>query len=97
MNPRTHTPGHPPAPPPASQAPGTGRRQPSRDHLDDHYLRAARTSIVLTCDDAGPGSILSEIAGVFHFITDEQDPATPVAWLRDQLPAGSHLVLSHAT
>jgi hypothetical protein len=37
------------------------------------------------------------LVAVLHFIPDEQDPATAVAWLRDQLPAGSYLVISHAT
>ena len=37
------------------------------------------------------------LAAVLHFLPDEQNPAVPVAWLRDQLPVGSYLVISHAT
>jgi S-adenosyl methyltransferase len=37
------------------------------------------------------------LVAVLHFIPDEEDPATAVAWLRDQLPFGSYLVISHAT
>lgn len=37
------------------------------------------------------------LVAVLHFIKDEEDPAGIVATLRDALPAGSFLVLSHAT
>ncbi|MFC4034664.1 SAM-dependent methyltransferase [Streptomyces polygonati] len=37
------------------------------------------------------------LVAVLHFIKDEENPAGIVAELRDALPAGSHLVLSHAT
>ncbi|MDO0929063.1 SAM-dependent methyltransferase [Streptomyces sp. TG1A-8] len=37
------------------------------------------------------------LIAVLHFLTDEEDPARVVATLRDALPAGSFLVLSHAT
>lgn len=37
------------------------------------------------------------LVAVLHFITDAEDPATIVATLRDALPDGSYLVLSHAT
>ncbi len=37
------------------------------------------------------------LVAVLHFIPDEQDPATLVAWLRDELPPGSYLVITHAT
>ncbi|WNI18691.1 SAM-dependent methyltransferase [Actinacidiphila sp. ITFR-21] len=37
------------------------------------------------------------LVAVLHFITDEEDPAGLVAELRDALPAGSYLVLSHGT
>jgi S-adenosyl methyltransferase len=37
------------------------------------------------------------LVAVLHFIPDDQDPATLVAWLRDELPAGSYLVITHAT
>jgi hypothetical protein len=37
------------------------------------------------------------LAGVLHFIPDVDDPAGIVAVLRDALPVGSYLVISHAT
>jgi len=37
------------------------------------------------------------LVAVLHFIRDEEDPAGIVATLRDALPEGSHLVISHAT
>ncbi|QZY19117.1 SAM-dependent methyltransferase [Streptomyces decoyicus] len=37
------------------------------------------------------------LVAVLHFIRDDEDPAGIVAALADALPAGSHLVLSHAT
>jgi hypothetical protein len=37
------------------------------------------------------------LLAVLHFVGDEEDPAGLVAAYRDALPAGSHLVLSHAT
>lgn len=37
------------------------------------------------------------LVAVLHFVTDEEDPGAIVATLLDALPAGSHLVLSHAT
>lgn len=37
------------------------------------------------------------LVAILHFITDEEEPERIVATLRDALPAGSFLVLSHAT
>ncbi|MFC9244821.1 SAM-dependent methyltransferase [Streptomyces sp. NPDC057136] len=37
------------------------------------------------------------LVAVLHFVTDEEDPAGIVRVLRDALPAGSALVLSHAS
>ncbi|MFE6775558.1 SAM-dependent methyltransferase [Streptomyces sp. NPDC057702] len=37
------------------------------------------------------------LLAVLHFVRDEEDPAALVATLRDALPAGSFLVLSHGT
>ncbi|NJP44303.1 SAM-dependent methyltransferase [Actinacidiphila epipremni] len=37
------------------------------------------------------------LVSVLHFVGDADDPAGIVAVLRDALPAGSHLVLSHGT
>ena len=37
------------------------------------------------------------LIAVAHFLTDREDPARIVATLRDNLPAGSYLALSHGT
>jgi SAM-dependent methyltransferase len=37
------------------------------------------------------------LVSVLHFVSDAEDPAGIVAVLRDALPTGSHLVLSHGT
>ena len=37
------------------------------------------------------------LVAILHFIKDEEDPAAIVASLRDALPNGSYLVLSHGT
>ena len=37
------------------------------------------------------------LAAVLHFIPGAEHPAAHLAWLRDELPAGSYLVISHAT
>ncbi|WP_230396178.1 SAM-dependent methyltransferase [Streptomyces blattellae] len=37
------------------------------------------------------------LVAILHFITDAEKPAQIIATLRDALPAGSYLVLSHAT
>jgi len=37
------------------------------------------------------------LVAILHFIRDEEDPAEIVATLRDALPAGSYLALSHGT
>jgi hypothetical protein len=37
------------------------------------------------------------VVAILHFITDEEDPAAIVATLRDELPGGSYLALSHGT
>ncbi|GES29080.1 SAM-dependent methyltransferase [Streptomyces angustmyceticus] len=37
------------------------------------------------------------LVAVLHFVRDDEDPAALIATLAEALPAGSHLVLSHAT
>ncbi|BBB01251.1 hypothetical protein RVR_8561 [Actinacidiphila reveromycinica] len=37
------------------------------------------------------------LVSVLHFVTDEENPRETVATLRDAMPEGSYLVLSHAT
>ncbi|MEU7137478.1 SAM-dependent methyltransferase [Streptomyces sp. NPDC046261] len=46
-------------------------------------------------DFAEPVALL--LVAVLHFVKDEEDPAGIVATLGDALPAGSRLILSHAT
>ncbi|MEU6773782.1 SAM-dependent methyltransferase [Streptomyces sp. NPDC046759] len=74
--------------------------------------RSGRTSIVLG-DLRDPASVLGHpevrkildfgqpvallLVAVLHFLTDAERPGEIVATLRDALPAGSWLVLSHAT
>jgi hypothetical protein len=57
---------------------------------------------ILTCpavrahlDFTRPVAVL--LVAIVHFVLDEEDPAGIVASLRDALPGGSYLVLSHAT
>jgi hypothetical protein len=75
-------------------------------------LAGGNTSIVLA-DLRDPAAILGHpqvhrlidfnqpvgllLVAVLHFVKDEEDPAGIVAALGDALPAGSYLVLSHAT
>jgi hypothetical protein len=44
---------------------------------------------------ASPVGLL--LVAIRHFVTDDECPAAIVATLRDALPAGSYLALSHAT
>ena len=48
-----------------------------------------------TLDLTQPVAVL--LVAVLHFLTDHDDPYTVVTTLLDRLPAGSYLVLSHAT
>lgn len=48
-----------------------------------------------TLDFSRPVALM--LVGVLHFITDREDPQAIVKTLRDALPEGSCLVLSHAT
>ncbi|AOR30120.1 hypothetical protein BFF78_02665 [Streptomyces fodineus] len=81
-------------------------------HADALLSRAGMTSIVLA-DLRDPQSIVDHpevrriidfgrpvalfLVAVLHFIRDADEPERIVATLRDALPAGSFLVLSHAT
>ena len=76
-------------------------------------LAGTGNAVAIEADLRRPGEILAHaelcdlldltrpvgllLVAVLHFLPDAQDPATPVAWLRGQLPAGSYLVISHAT
>ncbi|MGV9566905.1 SAM-dependent methyltransferase [Streptomyces sp. NPDC003480] len=81
-------------------------------HADALLSRSGATGIVLA-DLRDPAAIVDhpEVRGVIdfdepvalllvavlHFLTDAEQPERVVATLRDALPAGSFLVLSHAT
>ncbi|MDT0468205.1 SAM-dependent methyltransferase [Streptomyces gibsoniae] len=81
-------------------------------HADALLSRSGATSIVLA-DLRDPGAIVDHpdvrrvidfdepvallLVAVLHFLTDAENPGRVVATLRDVLPAGSFLVLSHAT
>ncbi|WP_370024579.1 SAM-dependent methyltransferase [Planotetraspora sp. GP83] len=51
--------------------------------------------VVKALDFTKPMGLL--LVAIMHFITDEDDPARILTTLRDALPQGSHLVLSHGT
>jgi hypothetical protein len=73
---------------------------------------AGNTSIILG-DLREPGAVLEHpavrevidfdqpvallLVAILHFVTEAEDPAAIMATLRDALPAGSYLVLSHVT
>ncbi|MEU8713089.1 SAM-dependent methyltransferase [Streptomyces sp. NPDC048663] len=81
-------------------------------HADALLNRAGTTSIVLA-DLRDPKSVVEHpevrriidfdqpvalfLVAILHFIRDAEEPERIVATLRDALPAGSFLVLSHAT
>ncbi|NEB77994.1 SAM-dependent methyltransferase [Streptomyces sp. SID14478] len=81
-------------------------------HGDALLSRAGTTGIVLG-DVRDPRSVTGSpevrrlidfdepvvllLVAVLHFLTEADEPARVVAELRDALPAGSYLVLSHAT
>ncbi|MFD5074332.1 SAM-dependent methyltransferase [Streptomyces sp. NPDC058371] len=83
-----------------------------KTHADALLSRSGTTSIVLgdvrepravvdhpdvrrVIDFGEPVALL--LVAVLHFLTDAEKPEQVVATLRDALPAGSFLVLSHAT
>ncbi|MEU1536749.1 SAM-dependent methyltransferase [Actinacidiphila glaucinigra] len=81
-------------------------------HANALLSRSAATSVVLA-DLRDPRAVLDHpdvrrvidfdepvallLVAVLHFLTDGEKPAQVVATLRDALPAGSYVVLSHAT
>jgi hypothetical protein len=83
-----------------------------KTHADALLSRSGTTSIVLG-DVRDPRAIVEHpdvrrvidfgepvallLVAVLHFLTDAERPEQVVATLRDALPAGSFLVLSHAT
>ncbi|WP_089254677.1 SAM-dependent methyltransferase [Asanoa hainanensis] len=80
----------------------------SRSILEDNPLTA-----VIQADVRDPAHILSEaretglldftkpigvlLAGIVHFVPDSDDPDRLMAALRDAVPPGSYLVISHST
>ena len=81
-------------------------------HANALLTGTGTTSIVLA-DLRDPGAILAHpkvgalidfgqpvallLVAITHFLTDAEDPARIIAVLRDALPEGSYLALSHAT
>jgi hypothetical protein len=63
--------------------------------LRDPEAIVAHPKVRGTIDFTEPVALL--LVAILHFITDEEDPASIVATLRDALPGGSFLALSHAT
>jgi SAM-dependent methyltransferase len=59
----------------------------------EHILAQARETGLL--DFAKPVGVL--LAGVVHFVPDSDDPDRLMAALRDAVPPGSYLVVSHST
>jgi hypothetical protein len=76
-------------------------------------LTGSGTTAIVLADLREPGSILAQpkvlqlidfsqpvallLVAILHFIADEEDPAGIVTTLRDALPIGSYLALSHGT
>ena len=81
-------------------------------HADALLGRSGQTGVVLV-DVREPAHILDHpdvrrlidfeepvallLVAVLHFLSDKEEPGRVVATLRDALPAGSFLILSHAT
>jgi hypothetical protein len=63
--------------------------------LRDPAAILAHPSLRELIDFTRPVALL--LVAILHFIRDEEDPAGIVAALRDALPDGSYLVLSHGT
>lgn len=64
------------------------------DLRDPQRVLAEARELELIDFDQPVGLIL---AGVLHFLSDEDDPASVVAHLREPLSTGSHLLVSHIT
>jgi hypothetical protein len=63
--------------------------------LRDPAAILAHPALLELIDFTKPVALL--LVAILHFIKDEEDPAGIVATLRDSLPAGSYLALSHGT
>ncbi|WP_219471672.1 SAM-dependent methyltransferase [Nonomuraea rhizosphaerae] len=51
--------------------------------------------VMATLDLTRPVAVL--LVAIMHYVSDAEDPARILAAIREHLPAGSHLVLSHGT
>ncbi|MFH8788047.1 SAM-dependent methyltransferase [Streptomyces roseoverticillatus] len=74
---------------------GTGQAGFVLGDVRDPEAILSRPEVRELIDFGEPVALL--LVAVLHFVTDEEDPAGIVAAFADALPAGSHLVLSHAT
>ncbi|MFI0719168.1 SAM-dependent methyltransferase [Streptomyces sp. NPDC021224] len=74
---------------------GTGNTSFALADLRDTDALLAMPEVTRMIDLRQPVAVL--LASVLHFVGDADDPAGIVGTLRDALPAGSHLVLSHGT
>lgn len=63
--------------------------------LRDPEAILAHPEVTALIDFTRPVALL--LVAVVHFLTDRQDPARIIATLRDALPPGSYLALSHGT
>jgi hypothetical protein len=54
-----------------------------------------RPAVAELIESGQPAALL--LVAIAHFLTDAEDPARIIATLRDALPPGSYLALSHAT
>jgi hypothetical protein len=74
---------------------GTGTTSIVLADLRDPEAILAHPKIGALIDFTQPVALL--LVAIMHFITDRENPASIIATFRDALPAGSFLVLSHAT
>jgi S-adenosyl methyltransferase len=74
-----------------------GARADQRRVSGDHHHEHARSGGVMTCPNTRARSTLSKIAGVLHFLEDDEDPWGIVNVFKDQMAPGSFLVISHVT
>ncbi|QFG24619.1 SAM-dependent methyltransferase [Actinomadura sp. WMMB 499] len=63
--------------------------------LRDPEKILAAPELAATLDPSRPVALM--LVAIMHFITDDEDPYGLVARLVDALPAGSHVVITHAT
>jgi hypothetical protein len=63
--------------------------------LRDPEAVLAHPKVRALIDFTQPVALL--LVAILHFLTDEEGPAAIVATLRDALPAGSHMAISHGT